>query len=340
MRTLLVALFVLPLAYGTAAAQTGDAKAGQTLWEGNATQCRNCHGAKGEGAFGPDLAGRKLTVAQFRQAIRKPWGIMPAFIESQVSDQEIANLVAYFDSLAAAAQPGPWRFEVPAGAPRGQQVLLATVGCGQCHGVTLNGPRGDMGAVGADFEWFKSFVYDHTTQQPQLWKLLDEPPAVRVRMGNFSRSRLPESVLLEIFNFAKDLGFRVPMTGQLSAGVTGANGVTYTLNVENIGLRGKGLTAEDLTISLVVPAGAKVVSTTGAGYQGVRVDEQAKANVAVWQVARMAPQDHQAYTLTLSQAGTQADNVRGAIRWTKPAVKTGPNDQVNIAPAPLQRQTQ
>jgi hypothetical protein len=130
------------------------------------------------------------------------------------------------------------------------------------------------------------------------------------------------------------------VAGELSAGVPGATGVTYTLEVHNMGLRGKGLTAEDLTIALVVPGGAKVVSTTGAGYQGVRMDPQLKASVAVWQLGRLGPKDQQQYTITLSQAGTQQDNVRGQVRWTKPAVKGAPSDQANIGPAPLQRATQ
>ena len=33
----------------------------------------------------------------------------------------------------------------------------------------------------------------------------------------------------------------------------------------------------------------------------------------------MEPGDRQTYTLTLSQAGTAKDNVRGTIRWMKPA---------------------
>jgi len=41
--------------------------------------------------------------------------------------------------------------------------------------------------------------------------MLDERPAERVRMGTYSRSRLPESMLREMFDFARDLGFRVPM---------------------------------------------------------------------------------------------------------------------------------
>ena len=339
MRTLLVALLFLPLAQGTAAAQ-GNAQAGKTLWEGPATQCRNCHGQNGEGAFGPDLAGRRLTVAQFSHAVRQPWGIMPAFIESQISDAEIADFVAYFDGLPSVAKPGPWRFDVPAGAPRGQQVGLATIGCFQCHGPTFNGPRQDAGAVGADFSWLTAMVYDHTTAMPQQWKLLGETPAIRVRMGNYSQSRIPESLLREIWTFAQDLGFRPAVEGRLTAGAPGPDGVTYTVNVGNIGLPGKGLTAEDLTINVVVPAGAKVVKTTGAGYQGERQDPELKANVAVWRLARSAPKEHQAYTLTLSRAGTANDNVRGVIRWTKPAVKTGPSDAVNIPPAPLATSTQ
>src|SRR5215475_1217661 len=101
MNRFVVALLMLPLSQGMALAQSsaGDAQAGKAFWDGPASQCRNCHGTNGEGAFGPDLAGRKLTVAQFAHAVRKPWGIMPAFIDSQITDAEIRNLVAYFDGM-------------------------------------------------------------------------------------------------------------------------------------------------------------------------------------------------------------------------------------------------
>ena len=337
MKTFLAALIVLPLAQGSAAAQTGDAQAGKAVWESPNTGCRNCHGGRGEGALGPDLAGRKLTIAQFTRAVRKPWGIMPAFVDTQMSDRDLADVLAYFDSLPTVAQPGPWRFEVPAGAAPGQVAVLS-VGCAQCHGPTLNVLRQGAGAVSGDFEWFKKIVYEHTTQQPQHFASLDEPQA-RLRMGNFSPSRVAPSTLQEIFNYARDLGFRVPIRGQLSAGVPGTSGVTYTLNVLNAGLQSKGLTAEDITIALAVPAGAAVVSTTGAGYEGVRPDEGLKGNAAVWKVARLAPKDKQSFTLTLSNAGTAADAVRGAVRWMKPVVKPGPSDAINVAPAPPPGQT-
>ena len=336
MNRFVVALLVLPLGQSMALAQSpaGDAQAGKEFWDGPTSQCRNCHGTNGEGAFGPDLAGRKLTVAQFAHAVRKPWGIMPAYIDSQVSDAEIANLSAYFSNLPNVSQPGKWRFEVPTGAPRGQVTAL-NVGCAQCHGPILDGPRANMGAVDGDFDWFKSQVYDHTTALPQHAKLLDERPPARLRMGNFNPYRVWESQLQDIYAWARDLGPRARITGRLAKGMPANNGVSYTLNVENGGLPGKAPTAEDLTIRLIVPNGTDVVAATGAGYQGVRMDEQAKANVAVWQVSQLAPKEHQSFTITLSKAGTAADNLRGDVRWTKPVVKTGPFDRANIAAAPL-----
>ena len=40
-------------------------------------------------------------------------------------------------------------------------------------------------------------------------------------------------------------------------------------------------------MAVALPAGAKVVKTTGEGYLGVRHDEEAKADVAVWKIAKM-----------------------------------------------------
>src|SRR5258708_37779921 len=114
MNKIFVAMFLLPLAQSGASAQTaaGDAAAGKAYWAREApraTACRNCHGGTAEGGFGPDLAGRGLSVAQVMQAVRKPWGIMPAFVDSQMSDQDAADLTAYFASMPKPAEPGKWR---------------------------------------------------------------------------------------------------------------------------------------------------------------------------------------------------------------------------------------
>lgn len=355
MRTFLIAVFMLLLSlahHGTRAAQSGaavpggaggpagDPEAGKAVWALGNTSCRNCHGGEGEGAFGPDLAGRQWTLERFTRAVRNPNGRMPAFVEPQLSDREIADLVAYFNSLPPIAKPGPWRFELPAGAPIGQQLAVGIIGCGQCHGPELDTPRHGAGEVSGDFEWFKRMVYEHATTMPQQWSEMDPEfptptpgpagPTGRVRMGNYSRSRLPEAVLKQIWDFMNDLGLTVPLTGRLTAGAANANGVTYTVNVANGAVPNKGFTAEDVTVALVVPADSNVVSATGTGYQGVRRDEQAKSNVAVWRVPRLAPREKQTFTITLSRA--PAENLRGTIRYAKPAVPAG--DVINFVATP------
>ena len=331
MKKFAVLMVLLPFVPDASVAQSvPDVSAGKSLWESNDTFCKNCHGKSGEGAFGPDLAGRGLSAGQFRQAIRKPWGIMPSFTEEQVSDTEISNIAAYFASLPKTAEPGPWRVPVADNAPHGQQVYMAA-GCAQCHGATFDQPRAMFGGRDGDFALLKDLVYTHTTVMP---KLEPQRPGSRLRMGNFTPLRLSEGQLKEIFDWAHDeIGFRPALQAQLAPG----EGTTYTLKLVNNGEPGKGLSAQGLTIDLAIPAGAKVTSATGDGYKGVHADAQAKADVAEWQVARLAPKDSLSFTVTLSQAPANPADLKGTIRWAKPAPKTGPNlDAVNFAmrPAP------
>jgi len=336
MKKILLALAMLPLTGGMAAAQQGDAAAGKALWA-NELRCKDCHGGVAEGAFGPDLAGRGLSAEQVRQAVRKPWGIMPMFMPVQVSDQEIDNLAAYFASLPKPAHPGPWKTEVPANAPPGQRTMIM-VGCGQCHGNVLIGPRDDMGAVNADINWLKMLAYTHVDgikKHNQTLGTGDGP--ARPHMGNFNPDRVTEAELQQILDWVKtDVGFRAAFRGRLTKGEQSDKGVTYTLNVKNLGLAGKGLAAEGITVRLVIPEGSQVVAATGAGYKGVRKDDKEKAQIAEWAWAKAGPQDTQSYTITLSKAGTKADNLRGLIHWDKPMIKPGPTgDEIAIPGAPL-----
>lgn len=307
---------------------TADPAGGKKLWESNELFCKNCHGKDGEGAFGPDLAGRGLSASEFRQAVRKPWGVMPTFTEDQLSDAEIANLAAYFVSLPKAAQPGPWRVPVATDAAHGQQVYMAA-GCAQCHGATFDQPRAAFGGRAADFAQMKDLVYAHTTN---MGKFEQQRPGQRLRMGNFDPLRLSEGQLKDIFDWAHDdIGFRPALQAQLAP--TGAT--TYALNVTNNGDVGKGLTAQGLTIDIAIPSGATVTGTTGPGYKGTHMDAQAKATVAEWQVASLAPKDAQAFTISLSQAPANPADLKGVIRWSKPGPKSGPNmDAVNFAMRP------
>jgi len=340
MRKMLIALLALPLAQTAVSAQTaGDAAAGKAYWDRLAprlTDCKDCHGLNGEGAFGPDLAGRGLNAAQIERAVRQPWGIMPAFVESQVSAKDAADLAAYFASLPKPEAPGKWRVEVPPNAPPGQ-VTMITMGCGQCHGATFNGPRGNsLGTYNANFDEFANLVYNHTTAMPQYRATLGAA-GNNLDMGNFSRTRLTLGQLRQIYFWARDeIGPRAPLAGQIAKGEAGPSGVTYPVTITNGGFQGRGVIAEGLTINLTIPADTTVVAATGTGYQGTHVDDRTKATVATWKVPRSAPKDQEKLSVTLSKAATAAANLRGEIRWTKPAPKNGPSaDVVNIAPPAL-----
>ena len=115
--SLLVVLSLLPLPRQAPSTPhpAGNAERGKVLWQKTEhVECFECHGTNGEGALGPDLAGRRLTRAQFIHAVRKPWGVMPAYVESQISDSELDDLIAYFASLPSVSEPGAWRRPVAA----------------------------------------------------------------------------------------------------------------------------------------------------------------------------------------------------------------------------------
>jgi mono/diheme cytochrome c family protein len=344
MRRFLVVAFVLalPLAHaGTKASQApaapvGNAAAGKVHYTFGNTSCSNCHGLVGEGRYGPPLAGRKLTYARFRAYVRTPLGRMPGYPASELDDQEIADMVAYFDSLPFPAKPAEWRTPLPEGAPRGQQLMISMIGCGQCHGATITTPRHGAAEVSGDFEWFKRQVYTHTTEQRAQMAALERdgvdpvtpghvgpPGRNRLRMGNYVPARLPEQTLREIWDWMTTLGEHLPVLhATVKAGAPGPEGVTYTVELENAGVKGKGITNEDVTVALGLPPGAKVVSATGP-YEGVKPNPDTKSEAAMWRVPRMAAADRQTFTITLAQP---AATLRGVIRWATPKVNAEDSD--------------
>src|SRR5262245_11368875 len=107
MRTTLFALLMLVLAVAqadTGAAQNpaqaaGDPANGKAVSAFGNTSCTNCHGLEAQGGWGPDLAGRRITYDQAVAAIRNPMWRMPAFVPAQLSDKEILDMVAYWNTL-------------------------------------------------------------------------------------------------------------------------------------------------------------------------------------------------------------------------------------------------
>jgi mono/diheme cytochrome c family protein len=295
-------------------------QAGKALWEINNT-CISCHGAAGSGGFGPDLAGHRLTPAQFLRAVRKPWGVMPTYTpDKNFNDQEIGQIAAYLASLPKVAEPAPWRTPIPANASARQALQIAQ-GCGQCHGAELRTPRKFAGGEGADFEWFKNQLWTHTDA-------IAGHPMVspRIRMGNFSRDKFPEFYLRELWEyFAVEAGLRVPVEAEIWPGPVAGS---YKVIVGNMGHEGHGLAAEDITLMLPLPPGTTVVSTTGAGYQGVRRDEKTNADAATWKVPRLVAGQQLTYTLTLSGTGAGAEITKGNLVWAKPPLDAASSSPV------------
>lgn len=286
-------------------APAGNAADGKAFWEFSTTWCSRCHGVNGEGAYGPDLAGRGLTFEQFARAVRQPWGVMPAYTERQVSDQNVADLVAYLNGLRPVAEPGPWRTSVPTNAPLAQRLLVETAGCGQCHGADLGNPRRVAGEVGGDFAWFAEQIYDHTKE----W--------AGGRMGNYSPARLPEETLRAIWNYvAQELGLRVPIDLQVKAEPTG-DGTSYSLTMLNRG----ALAANNLFITLRVPEGSIVsaVSTpAGSTYQGLQQHAPGSYSSAVWLLPRVAPKERVGpFAIRVSGDGSAAGS-HAWVRWAGP----------------------
>ena len=330
MNSVLMALLLLPLAQ--APGSGADIQAGKTLWENtkNDVYCLQCHGRNGQGGFGPDLAGHGLTPKQFINTVRKPWGIMPAFTAKSLSDQDLTNMAAYLASLPKVEQPAPWTNPAPNATPR--QKLAMTTGCGQCHGAVLATPRKFAGGEGADFEWFKHELYDHS--DAMSGKLMVGP---RIRMGNFSRDRFPEFYLKEIWEyFAVEAGLRAPVEAEIKSAPSTDKGVMYSVQFGNMGEKGKGLPAQDITITLPLPPGALVVTTTGAGYQGVRRDEKNNADAAVWKVPRLNAGDLQTLSITLSGTSAGAGMTKGNVVWAKPPIDSakGTPDESPVRQAP------
>jgi mono/diheme cytochrome c family protein len=86
-------LFVITLsACGTTPA--GNTENGQKWYKMN--NCSACHGEKGKGGRGPDIAGIDMGFGSFVKKLRKKDApIMPPFPEEKISEQDAADIYAY-----------------------------------------------------------------------------------------------------------------------------------------------------------------------------------------------------------------------------------------------------
>jgi mono/diheme cytochrome c family protein len=132
-KALMITLGVLVLFAFTASlalAQTGDPVSGQDLWAQN--NCKSCHGANGEGAYAGPRAGDGKTAAEWIAQVRQPRDQMPAYRPDQVTDQVIADMQAYMQTLPKPESFTPTVAATTADDPPGKQ-LMAQKRCVSCH---------------------------------------------------------------------------------------------------------------------------------------------------------------------------------------------------------------
>jgi mono/diheme cytochrome c family protein len=86
---------------GQQTAPKGDAKAGQQLYA--SIGCWECHGSQAQGGAvtGPRLAHTALPFAAVLQQLRVPQNAMPPYEPASVSDEDVANIYAWLESLPA-----------------------------------------------------------------------------------------------------------------------------------------------------------------------------------------------------------------------------------------------
>ncbi len=99
------------------------------------TDCAPCHGNRGEGRIGPQIATTNWTAAVFGQQVRKGGLVMPAFSPTRISDAQLAGLLAWVNALPP--PPTPARLPAPNTHAPGAAIFQAN--CLACHGVEARG---------------------------------------------------------------------------------------------------------------------------------------------------------------------------------------------------------
>lgn len=93
-------------AIAPAAAWAQDIERGARLFE--QMECVKCHAAGAVGDIGPRLAGTALSLDVVRATVRNPSGIMPTFGPDRLSDDDIADIYAWLQTLGSGPYYPTW----------------------------------------------------------------------------------------------------------------------------------------------------------------------------------------------------------------------------------------
>jgi cytochrome c553 len=145
MKSALLASIVLSAGFATAHAQgakPGDAAAGATL----ASACIGCHGIRGYQASFPEvhkvpmIAGQGAKyIAASLEAYKKGERKHPTMraISASLTEQNMADLAAFYEQLGGKPQPAPEKVADPSPAVA---ALLTKGACNSCHGPNFSKP--------------------------------------------------------------------------------------------------------------------------------------------------------------------------------------------------------
>ncbi|HWP85797.1 MAG TPA: cytochrome c [Terriglobia bacterium] len=75
----------------------GDADNGKKLY--NTIGCWQCHGYSGQGGAGAKIAPEPIPFPAFSRYVRKPGGQMPPYSAKVVSDQQLADIYAFLETI-------------------------------------------------------------------------------------------------------------------------------------------------------------------------------------------------------------------------------------------------
>lgn len=78
-------------------AQTPSAQNGKKIFDSYG--CYQCHDHDGHGGVGARLAPNPIPFATFAKYVRQPTGEMPPYTKKVVSDQDLADIYAYLQSM-------------------------------------------------------------------------------------------------------------------------------------------------------------------------------------------------------------------------------------------------
>lgn len=195
-------LTLMGLITGVAFAQAGDVDRGKKIWA-EVKLCKNCHGLNGEGGLAGPRAGDGKSLDAWIKQVRLPRANMPAYTDAQVSDQEVADMWEYMQTLSKPASFAPAQFPLPAGATAGLS-LMAQKRCVACHG------------DGAQFVQFAFTSKNRTVDAATVIKQLRTPAK---NMPAYSAAQVTDEQAAQIAEYLQSLNkAAAPATLPVSGG--------------------------------------------------------------------------------------------------------------------------